>query len=257
MSANTGAVMLAAAAVGAAALVTGVVDKVRYDTRLHAAAANGKVHEVREWLEGRRDDTDLRDKDGWTPLHFAVRGGHLRVVELLLSLGAEAEPKNNDGKTPVQVAQKREDDVLFSLTSEDRTAAAHMVQDCVLRRRADLAASLARSNEAYGNGPLWSAPGRSPLAGLGLSSDGSVLLQRRLSELSRQRDLDLSRAGFEIAGEAAAQQADARAAIVYSNAYPHNLPQNPGPVDASAVAFVHDGGAAAAAFVQPQPFWGF
>ena len=33
-------------------------------------------------------------QDGWTPLHYAVRGGHAAVVGLLLAAGADMAAKD-------------------------------------------------------------------------------------------------------------------------------------------------------------------
>ena len=41
-----------------------------------------------------------------TPLHFAAWRGHMDICALLLSKGADANAKTNDGKTPMQHAQE-------------------------------------------------------------------------------------------------------------------------------------------------------
>ena len=48
------------------------------------------------------------DKDGWTSLHRATRWGAAEVIEYLLSTGnCDPLAKNNEGKTPLQVAKER------------------------------------------------------------------------------------------------------------------------------------------------------
>ncbi|KAL7800287.1 ankyrin repeat-containing domain protein [Trichoderma ceciliae] len=47
---------------------------------------------------------NLKDKDGWTPLHWACRGNNLEVVKTLIDNGATANLRTNEGWTPRQIA---------------------------------------------------------------------------------------------------------------------------------------------------------
>ena len=40
-------------------------------------------------------------QDGSTPLHYACDGGHVKVVEMLLKHGADAEAKDNVSTAPL------------------------------------------------------------------------------------------------------------------------------------------------------------
>lgn len=72
-----------------------------YKTPLHLAAGGNHV-EVAEVLIRHGVDVNAEDGSGSTPLHDAV--GHSAVViELLLAYGAEVDPVNRDGHTPLQI----------------------------------------------------------------------------------------------------------------------------------------------------------
>ena len=52
----------------------------------------------------------VTDKYGWTPLHYATRWGTAEVIEYFLSTGnCDPLAKNNEGKTPLQLAKERWD----------------------------------------------------------------------------------------------------------------------------------------------------
>ena len=44
------------------------------------------------------------NNDGMTPLHYAVRNGHLDVVNVLLARGARSDTGDIDGHTPLHFA---------------------------------------------------------------------------------------------------------------------------------------------------------
>jgi ankyrin repeat protein len=72
---------------------------------LGAAARLGNEVMIRHLLDrGARSDTD--DTIGGSPLHTAVRAGHVGVTKILLQYGADPKAVDNSGNTPIDVAEK-------------------------------------------------------------------------------------------------------------------------------------------------------
>jgi ankyrin repeat protein len=59
-------------------------------------------------LIAKRADVNAKDKDGWTPLHWAAWGGHGDVAELLIKNLADVNAKNFKGQTPLDLAVERD-----------------------------------------------------------------------------------------------------------------------------------------------------
>ncbi len=73
-------------------------------TQLMKASKSGNEWQVKRLLEAGAD-TNLRDKDGWTALMYAVRYNEgLECVELLLNAGADIKLENNYGLTALSLA---------------------------------------------------------------------------------------------------------------------------------------------------------
>jgi ankyrin repeat protein len=74
--------------------------------QIHDAAADGDLEKVRALLQ---DDPNLvfdKDKNGYTPLHWAAKNGHADVAKLLLANKAESNAKTNIGWTPLHEASE-------------------------------------------------------------------------------------------------------------------------------------------------------
>ncbi len=76
---------------------------------LHTAAAKGDVECVRELLK-RGMNPNIKDRRGWTPLHYAVKAGHYDIVWLLLDYGANPNTRVGDGTgvTPLHLAVRNQ-----------------------------------------------------------------------------------------------------------------------------------------------------
>jgi ankyrin repeat protein len=48
---------------------------------LRDAARNGRLEDVKKYLNDGAVDVDGKDKRGWTPLHYAGMGGHRDIAE--------------------------------------------------------------------------------------------------------------------------------------------------------------------------------
>ena len=72
---------------------------------LHVAANKGHADIVRIILAAGAKP-NAKTADSWTALHCAARKGHADVVAALKECGADLAIRNNDGKTPYEVAPK-------------------------------------------------------------------------------------------------------------------------------------------------------
>uniref|UniRef100_A0A1B6DEG8 Uncharacterized protein n=1 Tax=Clastoptera arizonana TaxID=38151 RepID=A0A1B6DEG8_9HEMI len=94
----------------------------------------GNAMQVRVWLDDTEHDMNQGDDHGFSPLHWAAKEGHFKLVELLLQRGVRINATNRGDDTPLHLA------------------AAHGHRDIVhmlLRNRADI-----NFTNEHGNTPL-------------------------------------------------------------------------------------------------------
>ena len=77
-------------------------------TPLHWAAAGGHEDCVEVLLKQSKSLLDVQNKMGDCPLHQAAWKGHPECVQMLLEAGAGTDIRNNDGKTPFELARNPE-----------------------------------------------------------------------------------------------------------------------------------------------------
>lgn len=79
----------------------------RQMTALHNNGMNGSKKCIVPLLIAAGADPNLRDQDGQTPLHWAVRNGNTQAVRDLVKAGANKEIRDNNGKTPEEFGLER------------------------------------------------------------------------------------------------------------------------------------------------------
>ncbi|WVO18304.1 hypothetical protein L204_106019 [Cryptococcus depauperatus] len=72
---------------------------------LHYAVSNNNVEEVQKILENDERSVNSKDEFGYTALHLAADRGFLDMTRLLLRFGADKGLKDQDGQTPIQLAE--------------------------------------------------------------------------------------------------------------------------------------------------------
>lgn len=73
-------------------------------SRLHEAARSGRIDKVREYLQTGHAVNARDPRFGLTPLHYAVRNGHVEIAKLLIRSGAGLDDLSVHGITAGQWA---------------------------------------------------------------------------------------------------------------------------------------------------------
>ncbi|HUU05466.1 MAG TPA: ankyrin repeat domain-containing protein, partial [Patescibacteria group bacterium] len=71
---------------------------------LHLAAESGDLIRVKNIVEKIPKSLNLKDERGWSPLHLAVKNGHLEIAKFLMDRGAEINARGVRGVTPLRMA---------------------------------------------------------------------------------------------------------------------------------------------------------
>ncbi|KAJ1352245.1 hypothetical protein KIN20_008536 [Parelaphostrongylus tenuis] len=81
-------------------------DDYNLNSIVHQHARDGNVERVEEILSRHPELINRSDQDGFTALHYAVKYGNSKVVELLLNRGANADVRSNENTTPLHMSAK-------------------------------------------------------------------------------------------------------------------------------------------------------
>ena len=71
---------------------------------LHLAAERGDLISVKNIVGKIPKSINLKDEKGWSPLHLAVKNGHLEIAKFLIDRGAEINARGVRGVTPLRMA---------------------------------------------------------------------------------------------------------------------------------------------------------
>ena len=78
------------------------------DISIHQAVRNGNIEAVKQHLAAGTDVNAIDENRGITPLVYAAREGHKKIVELLIAKGADVHEKAKDGTTPLLSTKTKE-----------------------------------------------------------------------------------------------------------------------------------------------------
>mgnify|MGYP001766031908 CR=1 FL=1 len=101
---------------GQVALKAAIFDRAADEKKLFQAAHDGDHAEVNRLIES-GTAVDAQNANGVTPLMFAVKFGHAKVVELLIEQGADVNLKSKSGVTAMKIARELKNQELMDLLS--------------------------------------------------------------------------------------------------------------------------------------------
>ena len=89
-----------------ATLMSLIIHNAAWAGEIHIAAVTGDLDQIRALVADNPNIVGAVDEEtGMTPLHYAVIGFQKGAVALLLSMGANPNVKDKDGRTPLEMAE--------------------------------------------------------------------------------------------------------------------------------------------------------
>lgn len=146
---------------------------------LHFAASSGDVDMLKYFLEHPRlqlkNEIDILDNDGWTPLHWVCRLEEgAEAVQLLLEFGSDPSQETRDGWTPLNIAQYHAAaDTVTVITAALRDRAEEIAERNASKRFADEGKVAPEATVQFENVGKPLAPG---FSNWGVSCDGCFLM---------------------------------------------------------------------------------
>jgi ankyrin repeat protein len=77
------------------------------EQQLINASRVGAIEIISELLKDKEINVNVANEGGWTPLQEAAENGHLKIVQLLLTQGADIDKQDNMGRTALYWAAKQ------------------------------------------------------------------------------------------------------------------------------------------------------
>ncbi|KXN69011.1 hypothetical protein CONCODRAFT_86186 [Conidiobolus coronatus NRRL 28638] len=74
------------------------------ESNLLEVSSLGNLKAVQQYIMGGVNPNCQHPMNKWTPLHWAVKRGHLPIVQFLLDNGSDPKLKNDKGQTPLDLA---------------------------------------------------------------------------------------------------------------------------------------------------------
>ena len=77
-----------------------------FNSNLHIAVKNNSIKLVKYFLNKNANPNEV-NKDGQTPLHFALKEGNKDIIDLLIKNGSDINIKDNEGKKPFDYGSRQ------------------------------------------------------------------------------------------------------------------------------------------------------
>ena len=71
---------------------------------LRKTASNGDLEKLKSFVAQKPEYIHRTDKNGWSPLHMAIRSGQTHIVEYLIEAGCDYNSPTKDGSLPLGIA---------------------------------------------------------------------------------------------------------------------------------------------------------
>jgi ankyrin repeat protein len=83
------------------------------ESNLLEVSSLGNLKAVQQYIMGGVNPNCQHPMNKWTPLHWAVKRGHVPIVQYLLDNGSDPKLKNDKGQTPLDLAVPSDIRTLF------------------------------------------------------------------------------------------------------------------------------------------------